>query len=65
MKKISEEELMANDVVYWVKNDISCLHMIAEIKKELKPLSKERYEFWDRVHTIVLNKFGVNRKILN
>ena len=46
MEKLSEEELMANDVVYWIKNDISCLHMIAEIKKELKPLSKERYDYY-------------------
>jgi len=62
MKKKSEEEIMAEDIVYWIKNDISCLHMVAEIKKELKPLSKERYEFWDRVHTIVLKKFGINRE---
>ena len=63
MKKKSEEEIMADDVVYWIKNDISCLHMVAEIKKELKPLSKERYEFWDRIHTLVLKKFGIKREI--
>ena len=63
MKKKSEEEIMADDIVYCIKNDISCLQMVAEIKKELKPLSKERYEFWDRIHTIVLNKFGVTREI--
>jgi hypothetical protein len=63
MKKKSEEEIMADDIVYWIKNDISCLHMVSEIKKELKPLSKERFEFWDRIHTIVLNKFGINREI--
>lgn len=63
MKKKSEEEIMADDIIYWIKNDISCLHMVSEIKKELKPLSKERYEFWDRIHTIVLNKFGINREI--
>jgi hypothetical protein len=61
MKKKSEEEIMADDIIYWIKNDISCLHMISEIKKELEPLSKERYEFWDRIHTIVLYKFGINR----
>jgi hypothetical protein len=63
MKKKSEEEIMAEDIVYWIKNDISCLHMVAEIKKELKPLSKERYEFWDRIHTLVLKKFGIKREI--
>jgi hypothetical protein len=63
MKKKSEEEIMADDIVYWIKNDISCLHMISEIKKELKPLSKERYEFWDRIHTLVLKKFGIKREI--
>jgi hypothetical protein len=62
MKKKSEEEIMADDIVYWIKNDISCLHMVAEIKKELKPLSQERYEFWDRIHTLVLKKFGIKRE---
>lgn len=62
-EKIETENEMATDIVYWIKNDIGCLYMLSEIKKELKPLSKERYEFWDRVHTIVLNKFGIKRKI--
>ena len=61
MKKNSEEQIMAEDIIYWVKSDISCLYMISEIKKELKPLSKERYEFWDNVHILVLKKFGINR----
>jgi hypothetical protein len=62
-KEETPEELMAQDIVYWIKNDIGCLYIISEIKKELKPLSKERYDYWDNIHTIVLNKFGINREI--
>lgn len=55
------EELMAKDIVYWIKNDIGCLYMLSEIKKELKPLSKDRYQYWDKIHTLVLKHFGVDR----
>ena len=56
------EEQMANDIMHFVKDDLSCLYMISEIKKELKPLSKERFDYWDNIHTIVLKKFGIKRK---
>lgn len=59
----SSEELMAQDIVYWIKNDIGCLYMVSELKKELKSLSKERYEYWDRIHTLVLKKFGIDREV--
>lgn len=61
-KKSAQEE-MADDIVYWIKNDIGCLYMVSELKKELKPLSKERYEYWDKIHSLVLQKFGVDREI--
>lgn len=56
------EEQMANDIMHFVKDDLSCLYMISEIKKELKPLSKERFDYWDNIHTIVLKNFGIKRK---
>jgi hypothetical protein len=59
----TEEQQKASETIHFVKDDLSCLHMIAEIKKELKPLSKERYEFWDNIHTLVLKEFGINRKM--
>ena len=62
-EKIETENEMATDIVYWIKNDIGCLYMLSEIKKELKPLSKERYDYWDRIHTLVLEKFGIDREI--
>ena len=58
----SPEEVIADDIIYNLKDDIKCLYMVAEIKREIKPLSQEHYDFWDRVHTIVLEKFGINRK---
>jgi hypothetical protein len=61
MEKLTKEELMANDVVHYISNDIGSLYMIAEIKKELKSLSKERYDYWDRIHTLVLRKYGIER----
>jgi hypothetical protein len=63
MKNELSEKLMADDLVYWIKKDVTCLYMISEIKKELRSLSKERYDYWDRVHTLVLEKFGINREI--
>jgi hypothetical protein len=58
----NEQELMAQDVMYWIKTDVSVLYMISEMKKELKPLSKERYDYWDNIHTLVLQKMGIKRK---
>lgn len=50
-------EDIANDLIHWVKNEISCLYMVSEMKKELKPLSKERYDYWDNIHKLLLKKF--------
>jgi hypothetical protein len=58
----SPESVIADDIIYNLKDDIKCLYMVAEIKREIKPLSKDQYEFWDRVHTIVLKRFGINRE---
>ncbi len=58
----NEQELVAQDVMYWIKTDVSVLYMISEMKKELKPLSKERYDYWDNIHTLVLQKMGIKRK---
>ena len=51
------EQETALDIIYWVKDDLKCLYMISEMKKEIKPFSQERYEFLDRVHRILLNHF--------
>jgi hypothetical protein len=59
----TEQQQMVGEIIHFVKDDLSCLYMIAEIKKELKPLSQERYEYWDNIHTLVLKELGINRKI--
>ena len=64
-KTESPEEVIADDIIYNLKDDIKCLYMVSEIKREIEPLSKDHYDFWDRVHTIVLKKFGINRKKRN
>ena len=51
------EQETAQDIIYWLKDDIKCLYMVSEIKEALKPLSQEKYEFWDRVHKIVYKNF--------
>lgn len=51
------EEEMAEDIIHWLKDDIKCLYMASEIKTELKDISQEKYEYWDRVHKNLLNHF--------
>jgi len=51
------EKENAEDIIYWLKDDIKCLYMVSEIKKEFKNLSTEKFIFWNKVHEIVLNHF--------
>lgn len=51
------EQEKASEIIYWLKEDIKCLYMVAEIKLQMKDISQEKYEFWDRVHKIIYNHF--------
>ena len=51
------EQEKANDIIYWVKDDIKCLYLVAEVKEQVKGLFDEKYEYWDKVHKIIYNHF--------
>jgi len=51
------EQEKADDIIFWVIDDIKCLYLVSEVKEQVKELSKEKYEFWDRVHKIIYNHF--------
>ena len=51
------EEEMTQDIIHWIKVDYKCLYMVSTIKEEVKGLSQEKYEFWDRVHKLIYNHF--------
>lgn len=51
------EQDAADDIIHWIKVDYKCLYMVSAIKEEIKDLSKEKYEFWDKVHTLIYNHF--------
>jgi hypothetical protein len=51
------EQEQAQDLIHWLKDDIKCLYMVSEIKNELKDISEEKYQYWDRVHKIIYNHF--------
>ena len=55
-EELTAEET-AQDIIYWLKDDIKCLYMVSEIKLALKPYSEERFEFWEKVHKIVYKNF--------
>ena len=48
-----DEQEQAHEIILWLKNDLKCLYMVSEMKRELKDISKDRYEFWDRVHKLI------------
>jgi hypothetical protein len=51
------EQDAADDIIHWIKVDYKCLYMVSTIKEQIKDLSKEKYEFWDRVHKLIYNHF--------
>jgi hypothetical protein len=51
------EQDTADDIIHWIKVDYKCLYMVSTIKEQIKDLSKEKYEFWDRVHKLIYNHF--------
>lgn len=51
------EQEQAQEIIYWIEDELKCLIMVSEIKSELKDISKDRYEFWDRVHKIIIQHF--------
>jgi hypothetical protein len=51
------EQEKAEDIIHWVKDDIKCLYLAAEVKEQVKEFSDEKYEYWDRVHKIIYNHF--------
>jgi hypothetical protein len=51
------EQETADDIIHWLKDDIKCLYMISELKKEIKQFSEQRYQFFDKVHIILLDHF--------
>jgi hypothetical protein len=52
------EQEQADEIILWLKNDLKCLYMVSEMKRELKDISKDRYKFWDRVHKIIIQHFN-------
>jgi hypothetical protein len=51
------EQEQAFEIIHWIKDDLKCIYMVSEIKRELKHISKDRYDFWDRVHKIIYEHF--------
>lgn len=51
------EKEQAYEIILWLKDDLKCLYMVSEMKRELKDISKDRYEFWDRVHKLIYEHF--------
>ena len=47
----------AHEIIHWIKDELKCLYMVSEIKNELVCVSKDRYEFWDKVHKIISEHF--------
>ena len=54
------EEDVTQDIIHWLKVDYKCLYMVSTIKEEVKDLSQEKYEFWDRVHNLIYNHFIIS-----
>ncbi len=52
------EKEQAYEIILWLKDDLKCLYMVSEIKRELKDISKDRYEFWDAVHKLIYEHFN-------
>lgn len=52
------EQEQAHEIIDWIKDELKCLYMVSEIKRELNDISKDRYEFWDRVHKIIYEHFN-------
>lgn len=51
------EQEQAEEIIHWMKDELKCLYMVSELKRQLIDISKERYEFWDRVHKIIYAHF--------
>jgi hypothetical protein len=51
------EQEQAHEIIHWIKDKLKCLYMVSEIKNELVCVSKDRYEFWDKVHKIISEHF--------
>lgn len=52
------EQEQAHEIIHWIKDELKCLYMVSEIKNELEYISKDRYQFWDRVHKIIYEHFN-------
>ena len=52
-----DEQEEAHEIIHWIKDEVKCLYMVSEIKRELNDISKDRYEFWDRVHKLISEHF--------
>ena len=53
-----DEQEQAHEIIHWIKDEVKCLYMVSELKRELQDISKDRYEFWDRVHKIIIQHFN-------
>ena len=53
-----DEQEQAHEIIHWIKDEVKCLYMVSEIKRELNDISKDRYEFWDMVHKIIYKHFN-------
>jgi hypothetical protein len=52
-----DEQEQAHEIIHWIKDELKCLFMVSELKRELQDISKDRYEFWDRVHKLISEHF--------
>lgn len=52
------EKEQAYEIILWLKNDLKCLYMVSEMKREFKDISKDKYEFWDKVHKLIYEHFN-------
>ena len=52
------EKEQAYEIILWLKDDLKCLYMVSEMKRELKDISKDKYEFWDGVHKLIYEHFN-------
>ena len=45
------------DICHYLDNDgLHILYFISEIKTEFKDISKEKYNFWDKIHKQAITK---------
>ena len=66
-----DEQEQAHEIIHWIKDELKCLYMVSELKRELKDINLRTAKKWQLLLRICWTHFSLSlfincqRKMLN